>query len=110
MSIDKHLVMAVSAEALGLAIKRPREKPDHKITQQELGNAAGYKAGAAVSISRIESGRSRPKAERLERIANGLGVSVEELVQVASQVEDTVFNSPDAESTDLSGEGLSFKE
>lgn len=110
MNIDKHLVMAVSAEALGMAIKRLREKADHKITQQELGNAAGYKAGAAVSISRIESGRSRPKAERLERIAHGLGVSVDDLLEVASEVEDTVFNTSDAESTGLSGEGLSFKE
>lgn len=110
MSIDKHLVMAVSAEALGLAIKRLRERPDRKITQQELGDAAGYKTGAAVSISRIESGRSRPKTERLERIADGLGVSVQELVEIASQVEDTVFTPSDAKGADPSSEGLTFKE
>ncbi|MBS4753244.1 helix-turn-helix transcriptional regulator [Nocardioides sp. zg-ZUI104] len=110
MGIDKHLVMAVSAEALGLAIKRLRERPDRKITQQELGDAAGYATGAAVSISRIEAGRSRPKAERLERIADGLGVTVEELVEVASEVEETVFMSHDSASTDTSGESLSFKE
>jgi transcriptional regulator with XRE-family HTH domain len=110
VGIDKHLVMAVSAEALGLAIKRLRERPDRKITQQELGDAAGYASGAAVSISRIEAGRSRPKAERLERIADGLGVTVEEIVKVASEVEDAVSTPPDPEDADTHLEGLSFKE
>lgn len=110
MNIDKHLMTAVSAEALGLAIRRLREKADRKITQQELGDAAGYKSGAAVSISRIESGRSRPTGERLGRIAEGLGVTVEELVSVASQVQDTVFAGAATAGTEPSGESLSNKE
>lgn len=110
MNIDKHLLTAVSAEALGLAIRRLREKADRKITQQELGDAAGYKSGAAVSISRIESGRSRPTGERLGRIAEGLGVTVEELVTVASQVQDTVFTEAATAGTEPSGESLSYKE
>ena len=47
--------MEYSREALGQVIREHREARIPRWTQQELGEAAGYRAGAAVSLSRIES-------------------------------------------------------
>ena len=63
--------------ALGGAIRRHREKAG--LTQQELGTRAGYKAGAGVSISRIESGGAMPGPSKLGAIARALGTTAETL-------------------------------
>lgn len=71
--------MEYSLEALGLVIRELREAGAPKMTQDDLGVAAGYKAGAGVSISRIESGLTRPGLERFEGIAVALGLTISAL-------------------------------
>jgi transcriptional regulator with XRE-family HTH domain len=61
----------------GEVIKAHREAMG--LTQKELGDAAGYGKGADVAISRIESGQTRPRRERLEAIAKRLGLSLKDL-------------------------------
>lgn len=56
--------------ALGLTIRELRETAG--MTQAELGERAGYGAGAGVSVSRIENGTTRPTAARLAGIAVAL--------------------------------------
>lgn len=67
-----------SAEALGEVIRVLRKEQNQ--TQQELGAHAGYKGGAGVSISRLESGQMTPSSERLEDIARALAVQPDELI------------------------------
>ncbi|MGW3546995.1 helix-turn-helix domain-containing protein [Janibacter hoylei] len=49
------------------------------LTQEQLGVEAGYGAGAGVAISRMERGWRRPTDERLQGIADALGVTLSEL-------------------------------
>lgn len=70
--------------ALGATIKEARLDQKPRMSQSKLGTAAGYLKGAAVSISRIESGQSYPAGDRLARIADALGTSAEALKQRAS--------------------------
>src|SRR5690606_1447307 len=49
------------------------------LTQQQLGERANYQAGAAVSISRVESGRIHPGEARRADIAAALGLTLTEL-------------------------------
>lgn len=72
-----------SLEALGQVVKRLRREKG--VTQEELGDAAEYKGGAGVSISRLENGRLEPTPERFAGIARALGVSTEELETRASE-------------------------
>src|SRR5262249_20304172 len=74
-----------SSEALGLVIREHREAKVPKMTQDDLGTEAGYKAGAGVSISRIESGLTRPGSERFEGIALALGLSTSRLEAEAAK-------------------------
>jgi len=67
--------MDFSLEALGLVIRERREAKVPPMTQDDLGSEAGYKAGAGVSISRVESGLTRPSPERFEGIASALGLA-----------------------------------
>lgn len=61
-------------EALGDAVQRRRKALG--LSQQALGEAVGYReASAGVSISRLETGKLEPKADRLAAIADALGVS-----------------------------------
>jgi transcriptional regulator with XRE-family HTH domain len=69
--------MAVDPQVLGRAVRDARERMG--MTQEDLGKAAGYQTGAAVSISRLETGKAQPGLERMTSIARALGVSVEEL-------------------------------
>lgn len=70
-----------SNQALGQIV---RERRDAKgMTQAELGSGAGYGKGADVSISRIEAGTVRPGAEKLAGIAMALGLTVDELENLA---------------------------
>jgi|GEM_PF-1265001 len=71
--------MDFSLEALGLVIRERREAKVPKTTQEDLGLAAGYKSGAAVSISRVESGLMRPGPERFQGIAVALGINADRL-------------------------------
>lgn len=71
--------------ALGSAIQRRRS--DRRMTQEELGAAAGYLSGAGVSISRIENGAMRPSEGKLKEIARVLGTTPEELLEEAGQEE-----------------------
>jgi len=72
-----------SLEALGQVVKRLRREKG--LTQEELGDAADYKGGAGVSISRLEHGRLQPTPERFAGIAQALGISQEELELRASE-------------------------
>lgn len=70
-----------STQALGLEIKHLREQGE--ISQEELGARAGYGKGAGVSISRIESGATRPTKLRLAGIALALKITPEQLEDMA---------------------------
>ena len=72
-------LMEFSLEALGLVTREHREAKVPKMTQDDLGAQAGYMTGAGVSISRIESGLTRPGSERFEGIALALGLSTSQL-------------------------------
>lgn len=82
--------MTYSAVGLGQAVRELREAADPRISQVELGRAAGYGAGAGVSVSRIEAGRMLPRASRVARLAAALGVEVDDLERRAGEL------SPDA--------------
>jgi transcriptional regulator with XRE-family HTH domain len=77
--------MEFSLEALGLVIREHREAKVPRMTQDDLGAEAGYLAGAGVSISRIESGLTRPGSERFEGIARALGLSTSRLEAEAAK-------------------------
>ena len=79
--------MIYTDEAMGRAIHAARRGLLPAVTQEQLGIAAGYASrGAGVSISRVESGRMRPSAEKLERIAAALGVTLQELARRAAEL------------------------
>jgi len=71
-----------SLEALGQVVKRLRRAKG--LTQEELGDAAGYGKGAGVSISRLENGRLEP-TDKFTGIARALGVSTQELQKHATE-------------------------
>ena len=70
-------------EALGHVVRRLREREG--MTQEELGRKAGYRAGAGVSVSRLESGLVRPGSEKFVGIAEALGLTPDELEAQASK-------------------------
>lgn len=80
--------MSYTNASLGQAISALRAK--RGLTQEELGRLAGYKdgPGVGVSISRIETGNSRPSTERLRTIAKALGTKVPALEQQAREVNN----------------------
>jgi transcriptional regulator with XRE-family HTH domain len=78
--------MDITAIALGLEIKHLREQSE--MSQEELGGQAGYGKGAGVSISRIESGTTRPTKLRLAGIALALKVTPEQLEDLAKLRSD----------------------
>lgn len=93
-------------EALGQVVRELRTAK--KLTQDELGTKAGYRTGAGVSISRLENGQLRPGAERLQGVAEALGLTPEELEARASRrtvdnVEATTANATATESRGAEG-------
>lgn len=74
--------MDYSRDALGQIIEKHRNAKG--LTQQQLGELAGYHAGAAVSISRVESGRVHPGEERRAAIAAALDLTLAELESAAA--------------------------
>ena len=77
--------MDYSREALGQVIRQLREAQTPKLSQEQLGHRAGYRAGAGVSMSRIENGMTLPGPRRLEGIATALGLTVGELEARSAQ-------------------------
>lgn len=75
--------MGFTLEGLGLTVREHRERLG--LTQDVLGTKAGYGSGAAVSISRIENGLTRPSPERFEGIAAALGLAPSELEREAAE-------------------------
>ena len=72
-------------EALGLVVRELRAARTPRLTQQELGAAAGYKTGAGVAVSRIENGLTSPSPEHLDGLAEALGLDAHELVALAAR-------------------------
>ncbi|OWY63108.1 hypothetical protein B7486_54875 [cyanobacterium TDX16] len=81
-----------SQQALGQVVRRLREREG--LTQAELGSNAGYGAGAGVSISRLENGQLLPGPAKLEGIASGLGLRLEELERLAAEQTAVVAAAP----------------
>jgi len=71
-------------DALGAVIRTRRQ--DLGLTQVNLGEKAGYAKGpgAAVSINRIENGRTMPGAEKLAAIGLALGTDADGLLSQAT--------------------------
>lgn len=99
--------MDYSAEAMGEAVRIRRLK--QKMTQKELGEAAGYGkgAGAGVAISRIERGETVLGQARLSQIAQALQTTVQRLEQ-AAQTLTRAFR--DREHTTSDGRPLPVKQ
>src|SRR5262245_25851526 len=69
------------------------------MTQDALGRAAHYGAGAAVSISRIESGLTRPGPERFAGIAIALDRTPAQLeAEAAERTRDLLSRGGDSPS------------
>jgi transcriptional regulator with XRE-family HTH domain len=101
--------MQHASEALGAAIRARRDACETKLSQAELGKAAGYGAGAGVAISRIESGQMRPSGAKLKGIAKALGTTSEVLVEEARRLASEADTPPLSESTEDTAT-LSLKE
>jgi transcriptional regulator with XRE-family HTH domain len=87
--------MEYSRGGLGQVIRELREAHTPKLTQEQLGRKAGYRAGAGVSMSRIENGATRPGPRRLEGIATALGLTVHELETRSAQRSPQPQRQPD---------------
>lgn len=60
------------------------------MSQEQLGGLAGYRAGAGVSISRVESGLTRPGPDRMAGIGLALGATPEQLEDQAVRLLDQI--------------------
>ena len=90
--------MEYARRGLGQVIRELREAHTPKLTQEQLGRKAGYRAGAGVSMSRIENGVTRPGPRRLEGIATALGLTVQELETRRAQRSPQPEPDPPSES------------
>jgi hypothetical protein len=88
--------MDYSRAGLGQVIRELREAHTPKLTQEQLGRKAGYRAGAGVSMSRIENGVTRPGPRRLQGIATALGLTVQELETRSAQRSPQPPPQPDS--------------
>lgn len=95
--------MSCSRQALGQVVRELREARTPRLTQQALGTLAGYKTGAGVTVSRIESGLSSPAHDRLAALADALGLSLDQLAMLAARrtEELRVAGGRPADSTSL---------
>lgn len=75
-----------TSEPLGHLVKRLRE--EQGLSQQALGERAGYETGAGVSILRIENEGVTPRPKRLSAIANVLQVDAQLLREAAERQRD----------------------
>jgi transcriptional regulator with XRE-family HTH domain len=78
--------MDYDSRALGKAIRGWRLEAG--LTQEELGRAAGYGRGAAVSVSRIEAGLTHPTPERFDGLAVALGRTPHEVREAAGALSE----------------------
>ncbi len=69
--------MLSKKQALGLRIKEFREK--QKFTQDKLAELVGIDS---KHLSRIENGRNYPSIETLEKLADNLNVTFEDIFQI----------------------------
>lgn len=74
--MDQRDLYNSSKQRLGLRISRLREAKD--LSQRQLALVLELDR---VTLNKIESGTANPTFETLVRIANGLGVEVEELFE-----------------------------
>jgi transcriptional regulator with XRE-family HTH domain len=65
------------------------------MNQKDLAHLSGLKQG---SLSRIESGKQRPMAPTLRKIARGLGVSLAQLLEPTLAEEIAPMRAPEDES------------
>lgn len=77
--------MSFSLEALGQIVRERRERRTPRMTQQELGDKAGYKSGAGVAVSRVENGHSRPSSEHMAGLEVALNLMPGELEMLATR-------------------------
>lgn len=70
-------------DGLGAAVRELRREKGW--TQEKLGREAGYRSGAGVSISRLETGLLSPDDERLALLAQALGISIGDLARRAAK-------------------------
>lgn len=75
-TMDQRDLYTSSKQRLGLRISRLREAKD--LSQRQLALVLELDR---VTLNKIESGTANPTFETLVRIANGLGVEVEELFE-----------------------------
>lgn len=75
----------MSSETLGQRIKQRRL--GNGLTQRELAEAAGI---TVPYMSKIEADRETPTDEKLERIAEELGLNVDELILAAGRLPGDV--------------------
>lgn len=87
--------MEFSLDALGQVIRELRDAKH--LTQEALGREAHYGAGAAVSISRIESGLTRPGPEHFAGIAVALDRTPRELeAEAANRTRELLSRGGDS--------------
>ena len=87
--------MSKLLHALGHAIRQVRE--DRNLSQERLAELAGLHR---TYVSSVEQGRRNLSVENIQKIANALGVSMTELVQLC---EDRLDKSKDDKSKDNAG-------
>lgn len=99
--------MKYPLQALGQVVREHREAFEPRLTQNELGSRAGYGTGAGVSISRVETGLTRPSPERLAGIACALGLTPGQLEAEAAERTRLLNTSPqDSRGDEASDERL----
>lgn len=81
--------MSALLQALGKAIRQIRE--DRALSQERLAELAGLHR---TYISSVEAGRRNLSIENIDSIANALGVSLTELIQLC---EDRIDRSSDGD-------------
>ena len=81
-----HHNVRMSSESLGQRIKQRRLEKG--LTQRDLAEAAGI---TVPYMSKIEADRETPTDEKLERIANQLGLNADELILAAGRLPEDVM-------------------
>lgn len=78
-------------QGLGSAVKKLREAA--RLTQAEVAERGGL---SASFIGRIETGEINPTWGNVRRLAEGLGVTLDELAEEAEQIERELSRPPGA--------------
>lgn len=97
---------STGAQTLGDVVRQLREEKG--MSQQELGERAGYETGAGISILRIERQGVVPRPKRMNALADALGVDPEVLINARGEKPkpaDVVSDSVAARIERLKAEG-----